>query len=133
MSPSSPQPDPEPEFKVPPYVGEDYTTAAICEGIYALWDSQGTHGSLDGDDPLADNIKRAKKASDAIEVYAEASGLYDGEHVLTAIGDLMSDLRHLFDFIGLTDESEAADGNVIDLESLAARDYHYEAEIRGEL
>lgn len=125
--------DGSPKFKVPTYEGEDYSTSAIYNGICELHRDQGTWGSLDGVEPIGDNIKRAKFAAEALRAYAKETGVYEGESVFLALADFMNDVRHLLDFIGLTDESEAADGYSTDLATLAARDLHYEAEIRGEL
>ena len=122
----------EPEFKVPAYVGEDYSTSAIYNTLCELHRDKGTWGSLDGADPIGDNIKRAKFAAEAVRAYAKETGTYQGETVLLAISDLMNDLRHLLDYIGLAEDDDATDGYSPDLEVLAGRDLHYEAEIRGE-
>lgn len=125
-------PDPEPKFKVPTYEGEDYSTSAIYNSLCELYWDQGTKGSLDGENPIGDNIKRAKFAAEAIRAYAKETGVYEGEVILLAIGDLMNDLRHLLDFVALDEDSETTEGYSPDLEILAARDLHYQAEIRGE-
>lgn len=130
--PNQPDRNGSPKFKVPTYEGEDYSTSAIYEGIVELWNTQGTHGTLGENHPTGDNIARAKWAAEAIRAYAEQTGVYRGEVVLLAISDLMNDLRHLLDYIGLDEDDEATDGYSPDLEALAARDLHYRAEIRGE-
>lgn len=124
--------DGSPKFKVPTYEGEDYSTKAIYHAITNLRIEQGTEGWLDGDDPLADNISRAQRAAEGVRGYAKRDGIYEGESIFLAISDFMNDLRHLLDFVALDDEAEAADGYPTDIESLAGRDLHYEAEIRGE-
>ena len=123
--------DGKPKFKVPTYTGEDYSTSAIYETISELFRDQGTRGGLDGDNPIGDNITRAKFAAEAVRAYAKETHVYQGEVILLAISDLMNDLRHLLDFVALTDESEATDGYPTDLEDLASKDIHYQAEIRG--
>lgn len=122
----------EPQFKVPPYKGEAYSTSAIYEGISELHRIGGTTGWLDGDNPLGDNIKRAKFAAEAVRAYAKETGVYEGEVILLAIGDLMNDLRHLLDYVALPEGSETTEGYSPDLDVLVARDLHYQAEIRGE-
>lgn len=125
--------DGSPKFKVPTYEGEDYSTSAIYEGISELWRDRGTTGTLGmGDDPLGDNIKRAKFAAEALRAYSKETGTYRGEVVLLTLGDLMNDLRHLLDYIGLDEDDETTEGYSPDLEVLASRSLHYDAEIRGE-
>jgi hypothetical protein len=122
----------EPQFKVPAYEGEDHSTSAIYDALCELYWHQGTKGMLDGGShPTGDNIKRAKFAVEAIRTYAKETGTYNGESIFLAISDLMNDLRHLLDFVATEDE-EATDGYPTDLEVMAARDLHYQAEIRGE-
>ena len=122
----------DPLYKVPAYDGDDYTTKAIYHAITALKSEKGTQGPLMCDDPLGDNIARAQRAAEAVRAYAKQDGIYAGETVYLALGDLMNDLRHLLDFVGLEDGGVAADGYPTDLELLASRDVHYQAEIRGE-
>jgi hypothetical protein len=126
------QEDDHPPYKVPTYEGEDYSTRAIYHAITDLRSDQGTFGPLDGDDPIADNISRAQRAAEGVRGYAKQDGIYSGESIFLAISDFMNDLRHLLDFVALDDEAEAADGYPTDLEELASRDMHYQAEIRGE-
>lgn len=79
------------------------------------------HIAGDWGDPDAcrdDNTLRAKFAGLAVRTYAERTGVVN-EEPETAIGDLLNDLRHLCDALGL------------DYEHLAARDIHYAAELEG--
>lgn len=126
-------PDGSPKFKVPTYEGEDYSTSGIYEAISELHRDLGTWGSLDGADPIGDNIKRAKFAAEAVRAYAKETGIYDGESIFLAMTDLMNDLRHLLDFAAVDEDHEASDGYPVDLVDMAYRDTNYEAEIRGEL
>lgn len=119
------------KFKVPPYAGDDYTTKAIYHAITNLRIERGAEGPFDGDDPLADNISRAQRAAEGVRRYAEQDGIYTGESVFLAVSDMMNDLRHLLDFVREASD-DAADGYPTTLDELAARDLHYQAEIRGE-
>lgn len=130
MSHNSPRPDLDP-YVLPRYAGEDYSTSAIYEHISEMWRDRGSR-SLDGVDPLGDNITRAKFACEAIRAYAKETGVYEGESIFLAISDLMNDLRHLLDYAA-TDDPDVADGYPTTLPELVAKDVHYQAEIRGEL
>lgn len=68
-----------------------------------------------------DNHRRATFASVAVKAYAEATGVMDEEPSL-AIGDLLGDLRHLCDSLG------------VDYDELDDRgERHYQPETLGEL
>lgn len=122
----------EPEFRVPAYTGEDYSTKAIYNEICERWRDTGmSTGPLMGDDNVADNIRRAKRAAEGVRAYAKEDGIYAGESIFLAISDMMNDLRHLLDFVREADD-DALDGYPNDLEALAGKDMHYQAEIRGE-
>lgn len=122
-------PSEEPPFKVPAYEGDDYTTKVVYDAITDLKAQRCSPRGLDGEDPVADNIWRAQRAAEAVRGYARQDGLFTGESVFLALGDMMNDLRHLLDFVAGGD----GDGYPADFDELAARDYHYQAEIRGEL
>lgn len=71
-------------------------------------------------DPQADNNARASFAAKALTTYTSIVG--DTEDLETQISDLLGDLRHLCDALGV-DYGEAAEHAL----------YHYCYEIRGEL
>lgn len=81
------------------------------------------HGQIDHDDPIEDNTTRAGSAAVALKAYARTGGgsYLTGEAPETAIYDLLGDLRHLCDALGL---------NFDELNDRGAR--HYEAEVTGE-
>lgn len=72
-------------------------------------------------DHVKDNAIRASYGSEAVRAYGATTHMLD-EEPETAISDLVGDLRHLCDSLGL-DFDELADNGTS----------HYEAEIRGEL
>ena len=65
-----------------------------------------------------DNELRARLAGIAVKAYAARTGPHEPPE--TVVGDLLNDLHHLCDALGL------------DFEAMAAHDTHYQAEIRGE-
>ena len=67
-----------------------------------------------------DNNQRAAFAGEAVKAYAKRTGMLTGEDPETVVSDLLNDMRHLCDALGL------------DFEALAANDMHYHAELRGE-
>lgn len=70
-------------------------------------------------DPLDDNRWRAEAAGAAVRAYGV--GGYDSEEPATVVADLLADLRHLCDALG------------VDYDQLDARGQgHYLAEITGE-
>ncbi|AER26378.1 hypothetical protein [Mycobacterium phage Y10] len=76
--------------------------------------------SITYDDPQADNNTRAAFAAEALVAYVRRVG--DPGELETAVTDLLGDLRHLCDALGL------------DFEDAAEMSFcHYDAEIRGEL
>lgn len=74
------------------------------------------------EDIAHDNYRRATFAAEAVKAYAQATGV-SNEDVETAIGDLLSDLRHLLDCLGLGSLEEFAE----------SKRYHYDAERLGVL
>lgn len=77
----------------------------------------------DGDNPRDDNDIRAGWAARALVAYAQhLGGASLTEEVEVAAGDLLGDLRHLFDALGIEWAAAAA-----------AAEEHYRAEIFGEL
>ena len=77
----------------------------------------------DGGDLRRDNSIRARRAARALVAYAQhLGGATLTEEVEVAAGDLLGDLRHLFDALGV--EWDAA---------VASSEVHYRAEIFGEL
>lgn len=131
------QSDGETPYKVPAYQGEDYTTKAVYDAITALKAKRCGPG-LHGEDPVADNIWRAQRAAEAVRGYAQQDAIFTGESVFLAISDMMNDLRHLLDFVAIDlgdsgdpDAGGAGDGYPTDFDELAARDLHYQDEIRG--
>lgn len=85
---------------------------------------------LNGRDPVADNVRRAAFAAQAVVAYAEAVNGFSND-IETVISDMLGDLQHLTDM--LTD-SEGVGGEFPTVEALLDRgSVHYEAEIRGEL
>jgi hypothetical protein len=81
------------------------------------------HLACDWGNPEAcadDNTLRAELAALAVRAYAERTGVL-GEEPALAISDLLGDLMHLCDALGL------------DFQGLVDRGaYHYEPELRGE-
>lgn len=73
-------------------------------------------------DPLRDNNLRATWASHAVRAYAARCFPSGGEAPETVIGDLLADMRHLCDAIGVDYD---------DVDAAAWR--RYDEEIRGEL
>lgn len=88
------------------------------------------HGHVHQKDPIVDNTSRAGSAAVALKAFARTQGLdltdgtnayLHGEGPDTAIGDLLGNLRHLCDALGL--EYDALN---------RAGEMHYNAEISGE-
>ena len=76
----------------------------------------------EGTDPQRDNDIRAGWAARALVAYAQHLGNASlTEEAETAATDLLSDLRHMFDALG------------IDREEVSSSDGHYRGEIFGEL
>lgn len=73
---------------------------------------------LDGNNPLADNYRRAYFAAAGLTGYQRVAGTED--ILETVITDFLQDLRHLCDFAGA------------DFEELAAHTRDYEADLKGE-
>jgi hypothetical protein len=96
-----------------------YTAARInADGPEDLWEVMS--GSIDGADPQADNDARASFGARALATHAGLTG-NGGEPLATALSDLLGDLRHLADALGV--DYDDAD---------ATADMHYCAEIHGE-
>ncbi|MCM3898031.1 MULTISPECIES: hypothetical protein [Gordonia] len=89
-----------------------------AEAVSALFRTVPAH-LTDTDDPLIANEIRASHAFAAVTEYSQNSGTYSNESVWTSMSDLLNDMRHLCDMLG------------IDWDAVS-RPYHYEAEISEE-
>lgn len=80
------------------------------------------HLSNDTDDATlrTNNLVRATFAAAAVTAHARLTGTANNESVHTCMADMLNDMRHLCDVLGL-DWHEVS------------KPYHYAAEIRGEL
>jgi len=98
---------------------------STAQELVELVSGQARESLLDSDglDPMRDNGVRAGWAARGLVAYAvHLGGATLTEEISVAAGDLLADLRHLFDALGL--DWDAA---------LASADMHYRAEIVGEL
>lgn len=90
--------------------------------LAANWDGDGA-GQWRNDDSPHDNTRRAGFAGQAVIAYADATRHGTGSEVDVpeVIGDLLGDLRHLCDALGLDFDALSEDGRE-----------RYDAELRGE-
>lgn len=86
--------------------------------LAANWDGD---GQWRDDDSPHDNTRRAGFAGQALITYADVTRSGTSEDPSTVIGDLLGDLRHLCDALGLDFDALSEDGRE-----------HYDAELRGE-
>jgi hypothetical protein len=93
-----------------------------ADSVTDLPDASPEHLTADGVDPALNNYRRATFASGAVKAYAARTMPSGGEEPATAIGDLLADLRHLSDSLGLDFD---------DMDATAYR--RYSEEVRGEL
>lgn len=98
---------------------------STAQELVELVSGQARESLLDSDglDPQRDNGARAGWAARGLAAYAvHLGGATLTEEISVAAGDLLADLRHLFDALGLD-----WDG------ALESAEVHYRAEIVGEL
>lgn len=99
--------------KTPEGIDQDDTN--LDDLLAAHWDGE---GQWRYDDSAHDNTRRAGFALAALGGYRAVVG---DEEPATVIGDLLGDLRHLCDALGLDFEDLVEAGR-----------FHYDAELRGE-
>ncbi|AIG78441.1 Hypothetical protein AJAP_28010 [Amycolatopsis japonica] len=75
--------------------------------------------SVDYRDPVADNVARAGYAWVGVSEYANNKGMHE-ESAATAVSDLLADVRHLCDRLGLSFDELSQRGEM-----------HYTEEIHG--
>jgi len=76
---------------------------------------------LDGADTVEDNSVRAGFAATAVKAFAKRVGTHDWEDMETNLSDLLCDLMHLCNALGISFEDMVSRGA-----------FHYDAELRGE-